>query len=285
MAIDNFIPEIWAAQLETEFLASQIVIPTVSTKFQGDATRGNTVKITGAVTPTVVDYKAAGRNITAEDLEDDGQDLLIDQEKAFSFLVDDIDVVQAAGSMGDYTTVAGQALAEDAESHLLGKMLDQSFSLNVTGESPVTIDDADKARAAVLSIRTELNKKKIPSGNRFMVVNPVFASFLIDGLSDVSIAGGNDELRNGFIGRLYGFDILESPLLGDSEKPTAVGYHSAGVAYVGQVNSLEALRHQTKFSDIVRGLTVYGCKVFRQELTASFVSGGVTANPISPFLS
>lgn len=285
MAIDNFIPEIWAAQLETEFLASQIVIPTVSTKFQGDATRGNTVKITGAVTPTVVDYKAGGRNIVAEDLEDDGQDLLIDQEKAFSFLVDDIDVVQAAGSMGDYTTVAGQALAEDAESFLLGKMLTESASLNVTGQSPVTIDDADKARAAILKIRTELNKKKIPSGNRFVVVNPVFASFLIDGLSDVSIAGGNDELRNGFIGRLYGFDVLESPLLGDADKPTAVGYHSAGVAYVGQVNSLEALRHQTKFSDIVRGLSVYGGKVFRQELTASFVSGGVTANPISPFLS
>jgi hypothetical protein len=285
MAIDNFIPEIWAAQLETEFLASQIVIPTVSTKFQGDATRGNTVKITGAVTPTVVDYKAGGRNIVAEDLEDDGQDLLIDQEKAFSFLVDDIDVVQAAGSMGDFTTVAGQALAEDAESFLLNKMLTESFSMNVTGDSPVTIDDSDKARAAILSIRTRLNQKKIPSGNRFMVVNPVFASFLIDGLSDVSIAGGNDELRNGFIGRLYGFDILESPLLGESETPTAVGYHSAGVAYVGQVNSLEALRHQTKFSDIVRGLSVYGGKVFRQELTASFVSGGVTANPVSPFLS
>jgi hypothetical protein len=285
MAIDNFIPEIWAAQLETEFLASQIVIPTVSTKFQGDATRGNTVKITGAVTPTIVDYKDAGRSITAEALDDDGQDLSIDQEKAFSFLVDDIDVVQSAGSLGDYTTAAGQALAEDAESFLLNKMLTESVSLNVTGSSPVTIDSADKARAAILKVRTDLNKKKIPTGNRFAVVNPVFASFLIDGLSDVSIAGGNDELRNGFIGRLYGFDILESPLLGDGEKPTVVGYHSAGVAFVGQMDRLEALRHQTKFSDIVRGLSVYGGKVFRQELTASFVSGGVTANPISPFLS
>lgn len=284
MAIDNFIPEIWAAQLETEFLASQIVIPTVSTKFQGDATRGNTVKITGAVTPTIVDYKAANRSITAEALDDDGQDLLIDQEKAFSFLVDDIDVVQVAGAMGDYTTAAGQALAEDAESYILGEMLDNSVSLNVTGSTPVTIDSAAKAKAAILKIRTELNQKKIPSGNRFVVINPLFASFLIEGLSDVSVAGGNDELRNGFIGRLFGFDILESPLLGDVAKPTAIGYHSAGVAYVGQVNSLEALRHQTKFSDIVRGLTVYGCKVFRQELTASFVSGGVEANTASTFL-
>jgi hypothetical protein len=32
-------------------------------------------------------------------------------------------------------------------------------------------------------------------------------------------------------------------------------------------------------------LNVYGGKVIRQELTASFVSGGVTANPTSAFLS
>lgn len=285
MAIDNFIPEIWSAALETEFKAAQIVIPTVAGKYDGEATRGNTVKITGAVTPTIVDYKAASRVITAEALDDDGQDLLIDQEKAFSFVVDDIDTVQAAGSLDAYTTSAGAALAEDAESFILNKLLTESISLNVTGSSPVTIDNAAKAKAAILSIRTKLNQNKIPTGNRFVVVNPVFASFLIDGLSDVSIAGGNDELRNGFIGRLYGFDVLESPLLGDQTKPTAVGYHTNGVAFVNQIDSVEALRHQTKFADIVRGLNVYGGKVIRQELTASFVSGGVTANATSAFLS
>lgn len=285
MAVTNFIPEIWAAALETEFKASQIVIPTIAGKYDGEATRGNTVKITGAVTPSIVDYKNAGRVITAEALDDDGQDLLIDQEKAFSFVVDDIDTVQAAGSLDAYTTSAGAALAEDAESFVLGKLLTESLSLNVTGNSPVTIDNAAKAKSAILSIRTKLNQNKIPTGNRFVVVNPAFASFLIDGLSDVSIAGGNDELRNGFIGRLYGFDVLESPLLGDETKPTAVGYHTNGVAFVNQIDAVEALRHQTKFADIVRGLNVYGGKVIRQELTASFVSGGVTANPTSTFLS
>lgn len=285
MAIDNFIPEIWSASVETEFHAAQIVIPTVNGKYDGEIARGNTVKITGAVTPTIVDYKAAGRVINPEELDDDGQDLLIDQEKAFSFNVDDIDRVQAAGSMEDWTVSAGQALAEDAEDFLLGKMLTESFGLNITGSAPVTIDSAEKARKALLDIRKYLNEQKLPMTQRYAVINPAFASFLIDQLSDASYAGGDNELRNGFVGRIYGMDVLESPLLGDLAKPTAVGYHANGVAFAGQINSVESLRNTTKFADIVRGLNVYGGKVIRQNLVASYVSGGVAQNAASTFLS
>jgi hypothetical protein len=285
MAIDNFIPEIWAASLETEFLASQVVIPTVSGKYDGEIRVGNTVHITGAVTPTIVDYGGAGRSITAEALADDGIDLLIDQEKAFSFIVDDIDKRQAAGSMEDYTTSAGRALAEDAESYLLTKMLTESWTQNVTGASPTSVTTYATAKAAVLKIRTFLNNKKIPTGDRYLVVNPAFSEFLVDGLSDVALAGGSDELRNGQIARAWGFTILESPLLGDQSKPTAIGYHTVSAAFAAQIAEVEALRHQTKFADIVRGLDVYGAKVVRQQAIASYVSGGTTQNAFSSFLS
>lgn len=285
MAINNFIPEIWAPELQLEFHANQIIIPTVNGKYDGEVARGNTVKITGAVTPSIIDYKAAGRVINPEDLDDDGIDLLIDQEKAFGFNVDDVDRVQAAGSFEDYTASAGRALAEDAEDYVAGLLLSQSFGLNITGSSPVTIDSADKARKALLDIRKYLNQQKLPMSQRYAVVNPAFASFLIDQLSDASYAGGDGELRNGVIGRIYGMDVLESPLLGNQSLPTAVGYHSAGVAFASQINEVEALRNPTKFADIVRGLNVYGAKVIRQNLVASYVSGGVAQNPISTFLS
>lgn len=288
MAIDNFIPDIWRAEMEVAYFANQVAIPTIEGNGQipdADIRVGNTVKITGAVTPTIVDYAGASRSITAEALADDGIDVNIDQEKAFSFIVDDIDKRQAAGSMEAYTTSAGRALAEDAEQYLLNKFLSESWTLNVTGASPTTVSSYATAKAAALKIRTFLNNKKIPTGDRFLVVNPAFSEYLVDGLSDVALAGGGEELRNGQIARVWGFTVLESPLLGDQTKPTAVGYHRSAAGFAGQITETEALRHQTKFADIVRGLNVYGAKVVRQRAIGSHVSGGTTQNAFSSFLS
>jgi ABC-type uncharacterized transport system permease subunit len=116
-----------------------------------------------------------------------------------------------------------------------------------------------------------MSNSKVPTSDRFMVVNPDFADLLIDGLSDAAVAGGTEELRNGQILRLYGFNIVESALL-DEDRPAAIGYHSAMVAFANQVNSLEALRNPTKFSDIVRGLNVFGAKVIKPEAVVRYVS-------------
>jgi hypothetical protein len=267
MAIDNFIPEIWAAGVTQSFIANQVVIPTLRTEFTGTVTRGNQVHIINATTPTIVDYAAAGRTITAEALNDTEVLLNIDQEKAFSVNVDDVDKVQASSEFGPWVDSAGRALAEDAESYVLAQMLAGASDANAGG---AVIADPTDARAAVRAIRKAMSNAKVPAGDRFMVVNPDFADLLIDGLSDAAVAGGTEELRNGQILRLYGFNIIESPLL-DEATPTAVGYHADMVAWVNQINSLEALRNPTKFADIVRGLNVYGAKVLKSEAVVKFV--------------
>lgn len=266
MAIDNFIPEIWAAGVTQSFIANQVVIPTLRTEFTGNVTRGNQVHIINATTPTIVDYAAAGRTITAEALNDTEVLLNIDQEKAFSVNVDDVDKVQASSEFGPWVDSAGRALAEDAESYVITQMAAGSTNGN-TGA--VVIDTPAEARAAVRAIRKIMSNAKVPTSDRFMVVNPDFADLLIDGLSDASVAGGTEELRNGQILRLYGFNIIESALV-DSETPAAIGYHADMVAFVNQINSLEALRNPTKFADIVRGLNVYGAKVLKQEAVVSY---------------
>jgi hypothetical protein len=267
MAIDNFIPEIWAAGVTQSFLANQVVIPTLNTQFTGQVTRGNQVHIINATTPTVVDYAAAGRTITAEALADTEVLLNIDQEKAFSVNVDDVDKVQASSEFGPWVDSAGKALAEDAEEYVIAQMVAGASNANAGG---ATVETPAEARAAVRAIRKAMSNSKVPTGDRFMVVNPDFADLLIDGLSDAAVAGGTEELRNGQILRLYGFNIIESPLIAE-ETPTAVGYHSAMVAYANQINSLEALRNPTKFADIVRGLNVYGAKVIKSEAVVKFV--------------
>lgn len=269
MAIDNFIPEIWAAGVTQSFIANQVVIPTLNTQFTGNVTRGNQVHIINATTPTIVDYAAEGRTITAEALNDTEVLLNIDQEKAFSVNVDDVDKVQASSEFGPWVDAAGKALAEDAETYVLAQMMSGASSAQAS--TPVAVDTPAEARAAVRAIRVAMSKNKVPAGDRFLAVNPDFADLLIDGLSDAAVAGGTEELRNGQILRLYGFTVIETPLIAGT-KPTALGYHSAMVAYANQVNSLEALRNPTKFADIVRGLNVYGAKVLKSSAVVKYVS-------------
>ena len=263
MAIDNFIPEIWSAGVTTAFQSSQIVIPTLNTSYTGEARRGNTVHIIGATTPTITDYAGAGRTIDAEALADSSVDLLINQEKAFSFLVDDVDKAQAAGSFDAWTSAAGGALAEDAEAYVLAQMISGAGNNLNTGVGAVVVDTADEAKAALRAIRLQLTKNKVPAMDRFVAVNPAMADLLIAGLSDASVAGTDGELRNGIVGRIYGLTVLESPLFAEATKPVAVGYHSSAVAFVSQIEETESLRAQSSFSDIVRGLNVYGGKVVR----------------------
>jgi hypothetical protein len=139
------------------------------------------------------------------------------------------------------------------------------------GPSAEVIDSADDALAAVRAIRKTMANNKVPASGRYLVVNPDFADFLIQGLDDVSVSGQDSELRNGVIGRLYGFMVIESPLLANAAgTPGAIGYHQSMTAFVSQVQSLESLRNPTKFSDIVRGLNVFGAKVLKSEATVKY---------------
>lgn len=272
MAIANFIPQIWAAALLEAFHESETVSPTVNREYEGDAASGNTVNVTTVTTPAIVDYKAAGRVLNAAALADTTIALSINQEKAYGFKVDDIDRVQAAGSFDAVTRDAAAALVEDAEAFIMAQMV--AGGTNDNGGTPAAVTNFTTAYTALVKMRTGLGKAKAPMSERYAAVNPDFASFLLgpdSTLVKVNEAGGPGELRNGVLGRLAGFTIVESALLNPA-KPAAVAYHRSAMAYVNQVEKPESLRDTASFSDIVRGLHVYGAKVVRPTSVRVYVS-------------
>ena len=272
MAIDNFIPEVWAAGVTQSFIANQVVIPTLNNAFTGDVVAGNKVHIINATTPTIVDYAGAGRTISAEALNDTEVELDIDQEKAFSVNVDDVDRVQASSEFAPWVDSAGRALAEDAEEYLLNTVM--LVGASNSNPTDIVVDSAATALTAVRTMRTDMSQAKVPAAGRYLVVSPEFADLLIQGLDDVSVAGNDAELRNGVIGRLYGFTVLESALVANGANTNgAMAYHESMVAFVNQVQSLESLRNPTKFADIVRGLNVYGGKVLKSDAVYRYFTG------------
>jgi len=269
MAVTNFIPTIWSSAILENFKTAQAIIPTLNMQYEGEVAAGNTVKITGITTPSIQDYSSS-RSLTIDALSDSPQSLLINQEKAFSFKVDAVDRVQAAGSFEPVTADAGRALAEDAESYVLGLM-----KTNGTSAGTSAITTAAHAYAAVVAIRQALGKAKVPASNRYLAVSPEFASLLLaesSKLTSANTAGSDGELRNGVLGNLLGFTVIEHPLLTHtSNRPAAIGYHGPSVAYVGQIARTEAGRMELAFADYIRSLNVYGSKVLRATSVQTFL--------------
>jgi len=268
MAVTSFIPEIWNAQLLTDFREQAIAAALTNREYEGNASAGNVVKINSATAVAVADYKAAGRTTSASAVSTTSQDLLIDQEKSFDFYVDDIDKAQAAGSMDAFTRSAGEGLAEDADKFILSTAIAAAGSVIPSANlTPVT------AFNVLRDMRKALNKAKVPAGQRVVILNAEFEALLLEAdakLTSVDQSGSPAGLREASLGRLLGFDIYTSENLPTVDAPQALAFYRPSVAYVSQVEKTEALRAQDKFADRLRGLHVYGAKVIRPQGVAVF---------------
>lgn len=269
MSIQNFIPTIWNASLLTEFHEQAIAAGLANRSYEGDATRGNTVKINTAGAITIKDYKAAGRTTEPEDVSTTDQDLLIDQEKVFDFLVDDIDRVQAAGSLDVYTSEAAIGLVDDADKFLLARAATQA-GITQTGPAPV---DAEDAWDILRDLRKALRKNKVPNAARVAIVNAEFEALLLGYDSKMTKANESATtagLRSAALGNILGFDVYTSENLPETDEPQVVAFWRPALAYVSQVTETEAMRAEKKFADRLRGLHVYGGKVIRPEAVATW---------------
>jgi len=261
MAISNFLPELWEAQTLMRWENEKVFPALLDRHYEGIATRGNTVNITGVVAPSIKDYSAAGRTTSADAITDTTVQLLIDQEENFDFFVDDVDRTQAAGSLEDYTNGAADALAESADQFIASMLVTNGDVLAYTD-----LTTGDHAFDAFVLARKTLNINKAPSGGRVAVINAEFEALLLKAaskLTSVETSGDNNGLRRATIGQLLNFRVVTSNNLPTSDQPQAVFFHPSAAAYVSQLDRVEALRADTRFADRIRGLHVFGGKVVR----------------------
>ena len=272
MALTHFIPEIWADELLDRWEAEAVFPQLVSRKYEGVAKKGNVVHLTGVVAPTIKNYKTGvlldgsgnpiSRTTKADEISDTGVDLLIDQEKSFDFKVHDIDRVQAAGSLQDYTNAAGDGIATDSDT-FLGAML-------VAGGTPMPAAAVPNGNAAwdkVVEARKFLQKAKVPSSNRALAINAEFEELLLKAdskLTSFDTSGDTNGLRAATIGNILGFRVVSAANLpNEGDKPRFVAFHQTAAAFVAQIDEVEAMRDGDSFADRVRGLHVYGGKVVK----------------------
>lgn len=270
MAFVSFIPQIWNAELMLAFRQTVIAPNLCNREYEGNAAAGNKVTVNSATAVAIKDYKANLRQTTPDPIASTSMDLLIDQEKNFDFLVDDIDRRQAAGTLEPYTLSAAQGLAQDADTFLLA--LASAASAHQTA---TTITTGDQALDIIRNLRKALNKALVPLDNRSVVVNAEFEGLLLGAASKITnadMSGSPAGLREASIGRILGFNVFMSESLPITAKPQAVAWYKPALAYVDQIAETEPLRDVAAFKDRLRGLHVYGGKAVRPTGFAAWTS-------------
>lgn len=264
MAVTHFIPEVWSAYILERYLAKNVFASLLDRKYEGEATKGNTIHVPGVVAPAVKNYKDNGRTTSADAITDTGVDITIDQEKNFHFYVDDIDNAQADRDLLPlYTEAAGDSLATDADQFIADLLVSNATLMPWTANP----DTGDKAFNVFKDARKLLNKANVPDdGMRVAVVNAEMEALLYGAdskLTAFDTSGDTAGLRSATVGRLLNFRVVTSNNLPESDSPQGVFFHQRAAAFVSQLDEIEGYRSHNKFADEVRGLHVYGGKVVK----------------------
>jgi hypothetical protein len=71
-------------------------------------------------------------------------------------------------------------------------------------------------------------------------------------------------LIEGFVGRLWGFDLYVSNNVATISTVNAIMFGDrSAISYAGQISKIQAFEQEKRFNAAVKGLYVYGAKVVR----------------------
>ncbi|MGC3954628.1 MAG: hypothetical protein QM804_10300 [Propionicimonas sp.] len=279
MAVDTFIPEVWAAELKIalaqNFVTAQPGV--INRDYEGDiAQKGDTVHIGTLGAPTVNDYVKNVTVINPETLTTTDETMVIDQAKYFAFEVDDVDARQT-GQGGQLltkaATLAAREVAKVVDTHLLTKMTTGAGNILPAQD----VATADAAFLLLRKLRMALNKGNVPTENRWAMISPELEALLLgdNRFIDASRYGSDAPILNGEIGRAIGFRVLTSNNLPQGTAGTApevsnfvIAGHGIATTFADQISKVEAFRPQNSFSDAIKGLELYGSRVVRPEALA-----------------
>lgn len=270
-----FIPQIWGHKLGQMLEKNCVMLQCVNRNWEGDIkNQGDTVKI---ITPADVTVSTlTSDNIEYNSLTPTSKDLVIDQKKFFAFKIDDIAQAQTnTDIMEAHLASAKRAIEEVQDSYLLG-MHTNVTEANTVGseESPITLDKNTIYENFVKLSLALKNSDAVYSGVRpWVVINPNVEAYLLQSPEFISAYKVADEtLREGSIGRIAGMDVLVSTNLTDVDgKYYVLAGTNDAITFASQLSKIECLRDKDSFSDLVRGLYLYGAKTVQPKALAKMI--------------
>lgn len=257
----NFKPTFWSNYCQTELKKDLVLANWCDYKFEGEIKGGAKLKIVGASKPTIQTYEP-GKDLKIEKLGDNAQYLEIDQYKAFAFEVDDVDEAQSKeGYLETEFDEAKTALAEDADKFVGTKAKEarkdmMSASIDISAEvSPLTSVDA---------ILVKLYKNDVSSKTELAAdLNPEHITLIRSKLATL-FTDNVEYIKRGAVGKYNNcFLRMSNNLYNDGTDDYEMIRTKKAIAFANNFEKIEKCRPSTRFSDVIKGLHVYGAKLVR----------------------
>ncbi|MBQ8893997.1 MAG: hypothetical protein IJ043_06260 [Clostridia bacterium] len=260
MAYENFKPTMWAATIDRNLHQKSILVDWCNQKVKGQPNYGNKLEILGNGTVNIFDYDTETGLGAPETPEGGVTHLLIDQQKAFNFKVDDIDNAQ--------TTPDLMPALMDEATEKLASARDLYVAEVGAGSSQIsaalTIATPVEAKAAIDKALKVLRKNNVAPGMSVRIelaywMYQLFRDYLVEAKT------ANDELiKNGTIGMYDGCQVaFTNNLKNDGTNDYMMVRTNKAIAFAGRTSKVEPYRPQNFFADAVKGLNVFGAVIAR----------------------
>ncbi|MFF1498863.1 hypothetical protein ACFVZR_03030 [Streptomyces sp. NPDC058316] len=259
----TFIPEIWDADLLTQFdpllvWASSLV---ANNKYEGEIRKkGDVVHINSLLRSTVGDYTLPD-GMTAQRPETVDQKLNITEANYIQLLVEDAERVQLAGGLDSpINQQMIRSLAREADT-FMGNII-ASAATALPAIKPTADNAPQSLYSAILDMMMALDDNDIPAG-RYVVVSPRVKRYLIEHSSVANAAayGEGGVTANGVIARLAGFTLLSTTAM--PAGVDIVAGHSEFATYASQFTGFREGQSEKYRADYIDTLHLYGGKIVR----------------------
>ena len=300
----NFTPQIFSQKVLKFFRRASVAEDITNTDYFGEIENfGDTVNIIKEPTISVSSY-TRGSVVNTQNIADDQITLTVDQANAFAFKIDDIEERQSHINFEALSTSSGAfALKRKYDANILQTLSDgagiagaddaslsggltTTLSTLGTASSPINVEADDAGINLMLLMARVLDDQSVPEENRWFVAPPIFYEKMFQAgnkIVEVQVTGdASSNLRNGLAtpGTLAGFTCYKSTALNstsgtdqvtmsglatDGSENVILAGHISACATASHIAKTEVVRSTESFSDVVRGLHVFGRKVLRPE--------------------
>jgi len=294
-----WLPQIYSKKVLSYFRRALVGEAICNTDYYGEISQyGDTVNI---LTEPTIEASTYVRNqtITSDIIEPGGMTLTIDRARYFQFEVEDLEAnfshvnwqsLAASSAAFQLAKAMDKQIFTDIIADVSASAPDHKWGADVTNSGAVSLDSASTTNGYVkiggggssvvdpldllARFARQLDEQDIPEENRWVVASPMFYEELAKAnskLMSIDYNQGDGGLRNGLVasGKLRGFSLYKSNALTAGQIATntdiVIAGHMSAVACASNLTKVETLRSTSKFTDIVRGMLVWGTKILRDE--------------------
>ena len=278
-----FIPELWSDEIIAAYKQNLVMANLVS-KMSFKGKKGDTLHIPKP-TRGAAALKAASTQVTLQAATESEVQVLVNKHYEYSRLIEDITEVQALSSLRKfYTGDAGYALAKQVDTDLIQLGRDAqggngtiAYDKAVIGGDGSTLytgaNESAITDAGIRKVIQTLDDADVPMDGRVLVLPPVARNVMM-GLARfteqafVGEVGGNNTIRNGEIGNVYGVKVYVSTNCETATGDARIGmmFHKDAFVLAEQMGVRSQTQYKQEFlATLFTSDMLYGVKELRDE--------------------